>query len=252
MGQPPLFRGREDRVYRTLIARTAASARASDGDTRGVGTLWLRWVGVNVVGEIVGFGLAGTLMMLSGEAITSQDGLPQLILGGVAVIAVGLLEGTSVGLAQWTVLRTTFPSISALAWLAATIAGAIVAWGAGMAIGVLAGDALAADDVDMPIAGALVIGAIAGAILAAPQWTALRRAGIEAPWWVPAHAFAWSVGMVVAFAGVAALPSSAAITFTVIAMAGTGLGMGVLVAATTGLALVDAARPRPSRSPARS
>ena len=213
--------------------------------------LWLRWVGANVIGEIVGFGLAGTLMMLVGDAIASQDGLAQVIFGGLAVVAVSTVEGTAVGIAQWTVLRTTFRRLAARAWILATIAGAIVAWGAGMTIGALAGDALAANDVDMPIAGALVIGAAAGAILAGPQWLALRRAEIDAPWWIPAHAFAWSVGMVVAFAGVAALPSSAAVVFTVIAMAGTGVGMGALVAAVTGLALVDAARARPARSPAR-
>lgn len=216
-----------------------------------MGALWLRWVVANTFGEIVGFGLAGALMVFVGDAIAAQDGLAQIVWGGMAVVAIGTLEGTAVGLAQWSVLRRTFASLTAPAWLAATIGGAIVAWGGGMLVGTLAGDALASSDVDMPVPAAFAIGAIAGTILAGPQWLALTRAAVHAPWWIPAHAFAWSAGMVVAFAGVAALPSSSAAMFTVIAMAGTGIGMGGLVAAVTGLALVDAARPTPSRSPAR-
>jgi hypothetical protein len=216
-----------------------------------VGALWLHWVVANVVGEIVGFGLAGVIMMIAGDAIAAQEGIGQLLWGALAILAMGTVEGTAVALAQWTVLRRTVASLTLRVWLIATLAGAILAWGCGMAIGTVAGDAIAASETDLPIAAALVIGAIAGTILAGPQWLALRRASIAAPWWIPAHAFAWSVGMIVAFAGVAALPSSAAFVFTTIAMAGTGLGMGALVAAVTGLALVDAVRPRPSRSPVR-
>lgn len=214
-------------------------------------TLWLRWLVMNIGGEIIGFGSAGAFMMFVGEPVSELDGVAQLAAMLGAILVMGVAEGTAVGLAQWLVLRETFRSLTRRMWLVATLVGAIAAWASGMAIGTIAGDALASSDVDMPIAGALVIGALAGAILSTPQWLAFRRAGVDARWWIPAHAFAWSVGMVVAFAGVAALPSSAALVFTVIAMAGTGLGMGALVAAVTGLALVDAARVRPSRSPAR-
>lgn len=211
--------------------------------------LWRNWIIANVIGEIVGFGLAGAVMIGVADLMVLEQGQIQLAPLLVAVVAMGALEGTAVGLAQFAVLGRTFPSLTRTAWLVATIAGGIVAWGCGMAIGQLAGD-LFASDTDMPIVGAVVIGAIAGAILAGPQWLALRRAHIDAPLWIPAHAFGWSVGMVVAFAGVGALPSSAALMFTMIAMAGTGLGMGALVAAVTGIALVYAARVRTSRSPA--
>lgn len=213
-------------------------------------TLWRDWIIANVIGEIVGFGLAGAVMIGVADLMALEQGQIQLAPLVAAVIAMGALEGTAVALAQYAVLGRTFASLTRGAWLLATIGGAIVAWGSGMVIGQLAGDAFAGSDVDMPIAGALVIGAVAGSILSGPQWVALRRARVAATWWIPAHAFGWSVGMVIAFAGVGSLPSSAALMFTMIAMAGTGLGMGALVAAITGIALVDAARVRPARSPA--
>ncbi len=214
-----------------------------------MGTLWRNWVIANVVGEIVGFGLAGALMMFVGDAIAAIDGFAQLIWSAVAVVIMGTLEGTAVALAQFVVLGRVIASLTRRAWLVATVCGAILAWGCGMAIGTLAGDAFASST-DMPIAAALVIGALAGVLLSGPQWLALRRARIDARWWIPAHAFGWSVGMVVAFAGVGAMPSSEALMFTMIAMAGTGLAMGALVAAITGLALIEAVRATPSRSPA--
>ncbi len=203
-----------------------------------------------MIGEIVGFGLAGALMMLAGNAIAELDGAARIAGFALAVVAMGSFEGSAVGLAQWAVLRTRIASLTRRTWLVATVGGAVIAWASGMAIGTFAGDAFASSDEDMPIVAGLVIGAIAGVLLAGPQWVALRRTGVAAPWWIPAHAFGWSLGMVVAFAGVGALPSSAALVFTMIAMAGTGLGMGALVAAITGLALVDAIRVRPARSPA--
>ena len=205
-------------------------------------TLWRNWVVANVIGEIVGFGLAGAVMVGVADLAALEQGQLQTAPVVAAIVAMGALEGTAVGLAQFAVLARTFRALTWRAWLLATVTGAIVAWGCGMLIGQLAGDAFASSDTDMPIYGGVVIGAIAGLILSGPQWLALRRARVSAPWWVPAHAFGWSAGMVVAFAGVGALPSSAALVFTMIAMAGTGLGMGALVAAITGVALVDAAR----------
>lgn len=214
--------------------------------------LWRNWIVANVIGEIVGFGLAGAVMMGVVGLMGLEQGQIQLAPLVVSVIAMGALEGTAVGLAQHAVLGSVFASLTRASWLVATIAGAILAWGCGMVVGQLAGDAFASSDIDTPIVGALVIGALAGVVLAGPQWLVLRRAGVDARWWIPAHAFGWSVGMVVAFAGVGALPSSAALVFTMIAMAGTGLGMGALVAAVTGLALVDAARIVPAPAAPRS
>lgn len=211
--------------------------------------LWRNWIVANVVGEIVGFGLAGAIMMGIGDRMVLENGDVQIALAAVVLVAMGLVEGTAVALAQFTVLGHTFPGLTRTAWLIATVAGAILAWACGMAIGQVAGDAMTSE-MDVPIAGAIFIGALAGAILAGPQWLALRRAHVEAPWWIPAHVVAWSAGMVVAFAGVSAAPASEDLMLTMLVMAVTGLGMGGLVAAITGLALVDAARVRPSRSPA--
>jgi hypothetical protein len=47
----------------------------------------------------------------------------------------GSIEGSVLGYAQWFALRHWLPGLGRESWLLATIGGAIVAWGAGMAAG---------------------------------------------------------------------------------------------------------------------
>jgi hypothetical protein len=156
---------------------------------------------------------------------------------GIAVV--GAFEGFAVGVAQWLALRTTLPGLAARSWVAATVAGATVAWGVGMAIGTRMGDSAGTAEPTLPmlLGGAAVIGGLAGAILAVPQWLVLRRLVARAGWWVPAHVLGWALGMLVAFVGVAAIGEQTPPLVAAGIGATTGLVMGALVAAMTGLAV---------------
>jgi hypothetical protein len=199
--------------------------------------IWWRWVLANVVGEVVGFGLATVVGLAAAQAVERLAGLGQAAAMAAGVVLVGAVEGTAVGLAQWLVLRAALPAITRRAWVRATVAGAVVAWGAGMAIGARAGDRLEALAGGSPVVPALGIGLVAGTLLSLFQWPVLRRAVRGAGWWVPAHAVAWAAGMVVAFAGVGAIDPERPLLAAGIGAA-TGLAMGAVVAALTGLALV--------------
>jgi hypothetical protein len=163
------------------------------------------------------------------------------------ILLVGAIEGSAVGLAQWLALRDVLPGIARREWLAATVAGAICAWAAGMLIGTQLGH-----DVDIPqtplalLAVALTIGAIAGALLSGFQWLVLRQAVVNAGWWVPSHAGAWAFGMLVAFAGTNVIDDNTPVPVVALVGAATGLVMGALVAAVTGLVLVRVLRQRPA------
>lgn len=200
-------------------------------------SLWGRWVVANVVGEIVGFGLAALVgaALLAPIGTATGPAATGLMLLGVA--AIGGLEGSAVGMAQWYVLRAALPGLRRRAWLAATICGAVVAWAAGMAIGPMLGDDAAASPL-MSLIGAAAIGIVAGVLLSAAQWLVLRQFVSRAGWWVLAHALAWAVGMIVAFVGMSAIGTDTPMRDVAAVGAITGLAMGALVAALTGVALV--------------
>ena len=209
--------------------------------------LWRRWIVANMVGEITGFG--GAVVVGAGvvTVLGRLSGAAQLGATALAVVAAGVVEGSCLGFAQWVALRPSLPAIRRRAWLLATVAGAVIAWGAGMAIGTRLGDA-AGDAVGDPASGAPAlalmvlsgagVGALAGMILAVPQWLVLRRAVSHARWWVPAHALAWTMGMLAAFAGMALIDERTPVPLTAAIGSASGLAMGALVAAITGMVLV--------------
>jgi hypothetical protein len=209
----------------------------------------------NVAGELVGFGLATAVGLASAQAIERLTGIVQAAAMVLGVVLVGTVEGAAVGLAQWLALRGALRAVSGRAWVGATVAGAVVAWGAGAAIGARAGDrleALAGDRLealagDRPVVLAVVIGLVAGTLLSLFRWPVLRRAVPGAGRWVPAHAVAWAAGMVLAFAGVGAIDPGRPLLVAAVGAA-TGVAMGAVVAALTGLALVRLIRAAPSSS----
>jgi hypothetical protein len=91
------------------------------------------------------------------------------------MIALGAYEGLGVGWMQWRVLRSPLP------------------------------DAAPAIEVLL----ALLLGAVAGTILASPRARVLRQHVARAWLWLPANALAWALGMVVVFRFAGTLPPSA-------------------------------------------
>lgn len=208
--------------------------------------IWWRWVVANTVGELLGFGLgfaAGALL-----ALLVSESLGTILL---AAAVAGGIEGAIVGVAQWTVVRRRLVTIAGRWWVGATVAGAVVAWCVGMVVGSMAGDALAAGPPPSPllllaISGAL--GAVAGLILAAPQWLLLRREVANAWVWAPAQALAWAVGLILAFVGIdLASAASSPVAFGV-GIGVSGLAMGAAAAAMSGLAAAWLLRGQPATS----
>jgi hypothetical protein len=198
----------------------------------------LRWIAANVIGEIVGFSLA--MMVAYVLALPFEElSTPLQTIGGILeIILIGVIEGVAVGLAQYWVLGRLLPGLSRGEWVGVTVAGAVIAWGAGLALANLFGEALFAALGDSWLLGAMVIGVLAGGTLSAFQWLALRRVARRASVWVPTHAAAWAVGMIVAFAGIRSIPESAG-NFAVFGSAAlVGFAMGAAVSLITGFSLV--------------
>jgi hypothetical protein len=211
------------------------------GEVR-VDPLWAKWVAANVVGEIVGFGLAAVAGAVLLGPIGGAEGLFAALLMLLGILVIGGLEGSAVGLAQWHVLRGVLPALRRGTWLAATVAGAVLAWGAGMALGPAMGDGGASGGSESTpmamLAGAAIIGIVAGILLSTAQWLVLQRFVRRAIWWVPAHALGWAMGMLVAFAGVSFIAPETPMTLVAAIGAATGLLMGAVVSAITGIAVV--------------
>jgi hypothetical protein len=221
---------------------TAAGVEPNDG-----ARLWRRWVTANVAGEVVGFGLAAAVGVILAKFFQPAQGFQQALGFVFTVIIVGAVEGSAVGLAQSLALAGAFRRITRPSWVAATVAGAICAWVVGMLIGTRLGEGAALPQTPLTLAVvAIGIGGIAGVLLSAFQWLVLRRAAEGAGWWVPAHAGAWALGMVVAFAGTSLIQDETPIALVAFVGATTGVAMGALVAALTGVVLVRALRPRSS------
>jgi hypothetical protein len=211
-------------------------------------SIWLRWVVANVVGEIVGFGLAAAVGGLVVLTLRGLNGAVAFAAGVVGLVLIGTIEGAAVGQAQWLALRPSLPRLAQRRWLLATIAGAIVAWGTGMGLGTAAGDSQGlAESTQATIVGAVVIGIVAGVLLSAAQWLVLRRLVAHAGWWVPAHAAAWAIGMLAAFGGMSFVQPDTPVALIAVIGAATGLVMGGLVAAITGGALTWMIASSPAR-----
>ncbi|MBA4400021.1 MAG: hypothetical protein C0396_09180, partial [Anaerolinea sp.] len=72
-------------------------------------TLWLRWVGANALGEMVGLGLTFLAAAIGFAKLESLGGLAGVLLAFAFAVASGIFEATLVGWAQWWAMRPWFP-----------------------------------------------------------------------------------------------------------------------------------------------
>ena len=207
--------------------------------------LWRQWVLANLVGEVVGLGLAGAVGV--GLALTVGEPKTVLValLMGAAMIACGTLEGCIVGFAQWLVLRHRLIHLSRRAWMVATAIGAFVAWTLGMTPSTLMALSQNAAATSPPVlsnaivyALAAAMGAVLGIILGIPQWRVFRRYVARAGWWVWANAAAWLVGMPLVFIGASSVPVGATALGRALIIVITSAAAGAVVGAIHGLALL--------------
>jgi hypothetical protein len=234
--------------------------------TRADWPLWGRWVLATAAGELLGLGTtallgAGLVLTLGlGEGLgPTLTVAAAMILGGMAV------EGATVGVAQWLVLRGPLPRLGWRPWVLATAIGAGAAWALGMipstAMSLLADGAAGTGGASGPAAepsGLLFYGLVAlmglvlGPVLGLPQWLVLRRYVALAGWWMPAQSAARALGMIVIFLGTNAIGPEG-LTLGVVALLLAALAVaGAVVGAVHGLALLWLLhQPRPVEGPGR-
>lgn len=209
--------------------------------------LWRHWVLANGAAEAIGLGATLALDALILAALSSQQQPDMAVIGILLVTATGALEGSMVGLLQWSVLRRPFPHIARRAWIIATIAGALVAWFLGSLPSTLIDVGAQQGGVPMDDPSPLMMYALAagmglalGPVLGVPQWRVLRRHAQDAWVWIPANCVAWAAGMPMIFLSID-LAQSLGLT-SPLALAGSlvaGLfAAGAIVGAVHGAALV--------------
>ncbi len=210
--------------------------------------MWLRWVGANSLAELVGLGATFALDILILSRVAAAGTALASMVGILLVTATGAIEGTVVGLLQWSVLRRPFPLIARRAWVLATVMGAVVAWFLGSLPSTLMDMSAQETGVAAPepptwliLLLAAGMGFFLGAVLGYPQYRVLRKVVAGAWIWIPANCLAWALGMPVIFASVdrayAAYESGSVAGTLLIFVVALALA-GAVVGAVHGLALV--------------
>lgn len=185
-----------------------------------------RWVLAVTIGEALGFAAPTAV----GIALV-QAGVAGPIIYAAAVVA-GAIEGALLGLGQWIGFGAARPAPWP-SWVAATAAGAAVAWSIG-------GLLLLLENTEWGSWLALGAAALGGTVLLAAiptlQWVVLRTTVPRCAWWIPANMGAWAVALLWTFAP-SPLVDESTPTGVLLTVYGTaGLLMALTVALLTGLA----------------
>jgi hypothetical protein len=221
---------------RTPITAPSPTASPTEpGDAR----LWRAWAGWVTFGECVGFGVPA----IAGAAAAD---LPTAALAGL-LVAAGAVEGALLGCAQAHVLRWALPTVNRVGWVAATAAGAAIAWMVGLLPMLTDGRFF-----QLPVLLVVPVTAALGAVLlcsiGAAQWLVLRRQVDGSSWWIASTAAAWTFGLIVFTAVATPLwqPGQPVPLIAVIGLLG-GVLMAGTVAVLTGLAIVRLRRQQSHR-----
>lgn len=184
-----------------------------------------RWVLAVTVGETLGFAVPAVV----GIAL-AQAGAPGPVLYAAA-IAAGVGEGILFGLGQWIGFGSD-PPVPRGPWIAATAAGAGLAWSVGGLLFVL--------DVDWRSAPVLAVAGLGAVVLLASiptlQWFVLRATVARCAWWIPANMGAWMGALLWTFAPSPLVDERTPVAVLVGSYAVAGLLMALTVALLSGLA----------------
>jgi hypothetical protein len=217
--------------------------------------IWAQWVLANAASETVGLG--ATLLIGAFLLVQAEPTIGAISSAALGVLAATVIEGLIVGTAQWLVLRRPLVKMKWRSWALATALGAFIAWTLGMLPSTLlftgpeTGAGAPGEMSDLLVyALAAGLGLVAGSILGAPQWLALRRHLPKAGWWVPANALAWMLGMVVVFIGTSFIPAQGITWPVALVLLLFVVAAGAVVGAVHGLVLIWLLHQRHLRAPA--
>jgi hypothetical protein len=212
--------------------------------------LWFRWVAANAAGELAGLGLVFAC------GVTIFGGQTRTAIATTLLLAalLGVLEGATVGFAQWLVLRRWIANITIERWVAATAIGAGAAWTLGMLpstfmhahaqVALTTAPPTALQNLIMSV----VTGAAGGVVLSFAQWRVLRRAAGGAGWWIPANVAAWVIAMPWIFWLVGSTIAHHRDRGSIAAFLAGLAAAGAIVGAVHGIVLVLLIRPRETQT----
>jgi hypothetical protein len=191
--------------------------------------LWWRWTGWVTAGEALGFSIPAVV-----GASTASLRAP-VAAGGL--LLAGACEGAILGAAQAHVLTDALPGVPRRRWIAATSAGAVLAWSIGLLPSVLP-DGVSGWGRPAQVVAAVVLGTLLLLSIGLAQWGVLRRCVDRAGRWIAITAVGWLAGLA-AFMAVATPLWHDGQMVAVTALIGgvAGLIMAATVAAVTGLGL---------------
>lgn len=206
--------------------------------------LWRDWTLSCALGEFIGIGLAGIVVTV----IIAGMGEPQTPLQAWgtygAMVAVGAVEGSAIGFFQWRVLRQLFSTMTARAWVGATLAVAVLGWAVGMLPSTLTAGAPQTEAVSAEPALWLIVlmsagmGAGAGLVFGFAQWLVLRRHAAHSAHWMLSNMGGWAVAMAWIFLAASWPDSSTPKAIVVLGgLVGGALG-GLSIGAVTGISLI--------------
>lgn len=211
------------------------------------GTLWLRWIMANALGEMFGLGLTFAIGALVISNLADQAGVGFILAAFLVAVASGAIEASLISLLQWWAMHPWFPTVTRRSWWLATLVGALLAYICGylpstlMSLGEQGSQAAApaaepAQWLVLLLAGAL--GLVGGAVLSFAQWLTLRHTVPGASLWIPANMLAWLVGMPLIFWGIDTAQTLGGLFQLVLFMAGVLFVTGLIVGSIHGAFLV--------------
>jgi hypothetical protein len=202
--------------------------------------VWEQWLIATAIAQLVSLGI-----------LTAANALIQLTVNpniSVVLILVGILQGASLGFAQWCVLRQYIRHIGW--WIVATIVGALLAWGLGTMVDVLIALFIALSikvgtvKTIATLVGIFLLGTGVGTILGYAQWLVLESHIRNSFIWIIANAIAWAVGLLLAFMSVGFVRLDEFTAHNAIVWVTTGTSMGAVIGGITGIALIWLLTPR--------
>jgi hypothetical protein len=195
-----------------------------------------RWTALCATAEAIGMAAAATAAKTSQALVGEPGDGRESALALCLVVGGGLVEGIALGALQAAGLGRLLPGLNRRRWLLITVAVAGVGWAAASAPAALPGadDAGATPPLALILGGALLLGAVMGALLGAAQATVLRGQVRHPRRWVGANLAAWAPAMVVIFLGASAPEADWPGPTVVLLGALTGLGAGASLGLVSG------------------